>query len=147
MLQGSSLYLDSNVFVYWLEDYPEYTALLEPIFERIEAHRLRAFTSTLTLAEVLVKPHKDRRTELAEQFRGYLCESPVLELCEVSVEILVRAAIIRSASALKLPDAIHVATADMMKCDAFVTNDQRLRAHLGGRCVLLDDYLTDSGRP
>jgi predicted nucleic acid-binding protein len=56
---------------------------------------------------------------------------------------LLKAAGIRAATGLKLPDAIHSATAEVAGCRAVLTNDREMKAKLGDMCFLLDDYLTE----
>ncbi len=55
-LTKSSVYLDTNVFIYALEDFPEYAVPIKIIFETIDQGICTAFTSEFTLSEVLVKP-------------------------------------------------------------------------------------------
>lgn len=57
----------------------------------------------------------------------------------VSREILVEAARIRAGTALKLPDAIHVATARMCGCEVFLTNDTRIKDTWGLEVIQLAD--------
>ena len=58
-IQGSRIYLDTNVFIYALEAYPEYELSLNSLFSAIDSGKLTAVTSELTLAEVLIKPMID----------------------------------------------------------------------------------------
>lgn len=61
--QGERVYLDTNVFIYALEGYPDFVDELNELFESFDAGNLSAVTSELTLAEVLVRPSIDRNTE------------------------------------------------------------------------------------
>ncbi|MCB1441367.1 MAG: PIN domain-containing protein, partial [Nitratireductor sp.] len=80
-------------------------------------------TSELTLAESLVKPMADRDAELAERYFRVLAPQSGIEVREVSREVLILAARIRAEKRVKLPDAIHLATAQATGCDRFVSND------------------------
>ncbi|NJO66954.1 MAG: type II toxin-antitoxin system VapC family toxin [Leptolyngbyaceae cyanobacterium RM1_405_57] len=51
-------------------------------------------------------------------------------------ELLIDAAQVRADTGLKLPDAIHVATAVRSQCTTFLTNDDRLK-NLGSLNVVL----------
>ena len=51
-----SVYLDTNIFIYALEDFREYTVPIRKIFETIEQGIATTFTSEFTLSEALVKP-------------------------------------------------------------------------------------------
>jgi len=85
-------------------------------------------TSELTLAEVLVKPLKDQNPAIQHAYRAFLAPTPVLEVVPISRDILEEAAQWRATTKLKLPDAIHLATALRSKCDSFLTNDGVFRS-------------------
>lgn len=63
-IQGERVYLDTNVFIYAIEGYPDFVDALDEFFGSIEAGELRDFTSELTLAEVLVRPLMDGNLEI-----------------------------------------------------------------------------------
>ena len=98
-------------------------------------------TSELTVAEVLVKPKRDGNAKLEEAYRRFLLPTKSLRNSPVSREILEAAAGIRATSALKLPDAIHWATAMIKHCDSFLTNDDGFKSAAGVRVVMLSDLL------
>ena len=52
--------------------------------------------------------------------------SASLQIIPVSRDILVAAARLRAETNMKLPDAIHAATAQFTGCDQFLTNDARV---------------------
>jgi predicted nucleic acid-binding protein len=58
-LGGASVYLDANVFIYFLEGFAPASDFLGRLFAEIDAGRIRGVTSELTLAELLVKPIRD----------------------------------------------------------------------------------------
>jgi predicted nucleic acid-binding protein len=51
----------------------------------------------------------------------------LLTVGPVTREILIEAARLRGLSRIKLPDAIHAATALQKGCSSFLTNDDRLK--------------------
>ncbi len=120
------LYLDTNIFIYALEGYPVFRAVLTTVFNVLDRGELIAVTSELTLAEVLVKPLLDRHAERQAAYLQVLQPSTSLQIIPVSREILIAAARLRADANLKLPDAIHAATAQLTGCDQFLTNDARL---------------------
>ena len=98
--------------------------MLFRLMQLVEQGAVRAVTSDLTFGELLVKPFAQDQG-LANAYFEILSASSVLELCQVSREIIIDAARLRSIrKGLKLPDAIHIATAEYAGCDAIVTNDQ-----------------------
>lgn len=127
-LKKGSVYLDTNIFIYALEDFPEYTASIKKIFEAIDQGRTIAYTSEFTLAEVLVKPFIVENESLISLYQDIIQDSPVLSVQPVTRQTLVLAARIRaqSTSRISLADAIHLATANILHCHSFLTNDRRL---------------------
>ena len=60
-------------------------------------------------------------------YTGLLQPSDHLAVVPVERPILIEAARQRAALRLRMPDAIHVATAVTAGCDVFLTNDSRLK--------------------
>ena len=122
------VYLDTNIFIYALEGYPVFRAVLATLFEALDRGELTAVTSELTLAEVLVKPLLDHHAERQAAYLQALQPSASLQIVPVSREVLIAAARLRADAHLKLPDAIHAATAQFTGCDQFLTNDAHVSA-------------------
>lgn len=55
----------------------------------------------------------------------------------MSLEILIAAAHLRAEHGLKLPDAIHAATAQLTHCERLLTNDARFKTLSGIEVILL----------
>ena len=121
------IYLDTNVFVYALEGYDQFRLPLTELFATIDQGLLQAVTSELTLAEALVKPLLDRNPEREAVYHRILRSSSHLLVMPVTRDILVTAAHLRAEQGLKLPDAIHAATAQLSGCQQFLTNDSRFK--------------------
>jgi predicted nucleic acid-binding protein len=119
------IYLDTNIFIYALEGYPIFRSVLTTLFNALDRGELTAVTSELTLAEVLVKPLLDHHAERQAAYLQALQPSTSLQIVPVSRDILIAAARLRADANLKLPDAIHAATAQLTGCAQFLTNDAR----------------------
>ena len=91
---------------------------------RFDSGKLRAVTSELTVAEVLVKPLRDGNSQLHVAFERMLQSSGSLTMVPVSRMIWTQAAAVRATSPLKFPDAIHAATAIEQGCTSFLANDR-----------------------
>lgn len=123
---GSRIYLDANVWIYALEGYAAFAAPLAALFARIDAGELIAVTSELTLAEVLVKPFSDLNAALQERYLETVQDRHSLRIVPVTRDILIAAARLRAQHpTLKMPDALHAATALENGVDAFISNDAR----------------------
>lgn len=136
-LTGASLYLDTNVFVYACEGFTDFADSLQELFETVDAGNIRVVTSELTLAELLVKPFMDGDTHRQSIYRDTIRNSELLSVFPISRDILIEAARLRSASSLRLPDAIHIATASSSGCSAFLTNDKRISTIAGIQVIPL----------
>ena len=140
---GRSLYLDTNVVVYAAEGSPLLTSAVQALLLRMDHGELGGVTSELTLSEFLVKPLCEGNHALAEQYRQRLSPGPALTVAPVTRDVLERAAELRAAHpSLKLPDAIHAATALLTACDVFLTNDARFATVPGLRALMLADVKT-----
>ncbi|CEJ15637.1 tRNA(fMet)-specific endonuclease VapC [bacterium YEK0313] len=132
------VYLDANVLIRLMERSEAAAGALDPVWERIEAGRLAAVTSWLSYAEVLVQPLRARDDGLVlgydDLFAGQVLP---LTVSPVTAEVLRTAAHLRARlPALKLTDAIHLATAEAAGCRALLSGDRKLG--LAGNIDLID---------
>lgn len=122
----SRIYLDTNVWIYALEGFESFAQPLAELFARIDDGELAAVTSELTLSEALVKPFQSNQHELERIYLDTLQSSETLTVAPVSREVLTSAARLRAQyPSIKLPDAIHAATALAQDARMFITNDAR----------------------
>jgi predicted nucleic acid-binding protein len=125
---GQRVYLDANIIIYAVEGFALYLDQIRALLTAVNAGEVVAVTSELTLAEVLVKPLKDQQPALQQAYQTFLTPTPELEVVPISLTVLLEAARLRATTKLKLPDAIHLATALHSQCDAFLTNDDLFRS-------------------
>lgn len=135
-----SVYLDSNIFIYLLEMHPTFIDVLTELFLFIDSGQLPAVTSELTLAETLVKPTEENNVDLQRTYQSVLQTSNVLQIISINRVILIEAARLRATNKIKLPDAIHLATAIVNHCQAFITNDLLLKNTNNIRIISLSDF-------
>lgn len=113
-------------------------------FAHIDDQRVEVATSEITLAECLVKPFADKDIFAVETYLSLLGEQPSLPVIPISRPILLSAAQLRAETKLKLPDAIHLATAKWAGCSVFITDDRRIKDGEGGVRVILWDQLRET---
>lgn len=127
MKNGDHVYLDSNIVITMLE----YTAPLNRAQKRfidaLETGQVTGVSSQLTLAECLVKPMRESNEQAIEAVLQFLEDQEYVELLPVSRDILVKAAGLRAVAGTKLPDAIHLASAVVAGCQAFLSDDKGIR--------------------
>ncbi|MGB7160502.1 MAG: PIN domain-containing protein [Tepidisphaeraceae bacterium] len=137
---GSTVYLDTNILIYAVENVAGFGDRVRTIFERIDRAELRGVTSELSLAELLVKPLREKQDAVRSECARLLHAGGPLVVLPISRDILVCSAELRAAHAsLKLPDAIHAATAMLHGCTTFLTNDARFEAVPGLPVLLLSN--------
>ncbi|MSQ71881.1 MAG: PIN domain-containing protein [Betaproteobacteria bacterium] len=120
----SKVFFDTNLFIYLLEDYGELSKRVEAVWQNMTTRKDRLYTSTFTLAEVLVKPQGSRDIPGMNRFERILASAANLIPFD---EKAARAyAAIRQDRSIKPPDAIQLACAASVGMDLFITNDHRL---------------------
>jgi predicted nucleic acid-binding protein len=135
------IYLDTNVFIEAFEGRGRLRDLLQS-FLPMEPVRTpqRLVTSELTLSELLVKPLEMQRDDLINVYDNWMITNPYLEVVPIDRGVLFKAALLRAKNkSLKLPDAIHLTTAQEMNCRYFLTNDDRIKGPHGVEILALDE--------
>ena len=121
----SRIFFDTNLFIYLLEDAGERGKRVEAMVERISERRDHLLTSTLTLAEVLVKPLAAGDLAWADRYEQLL-NTPGVSLLPFDRGSARIYAEVRKDKSIKPPDAIQLSCAASAGCDLFITNDERL---------------------
>lgn len=116
------LYLDTAPVIYVVEQVPDFS---QKILHHIQKPDIELVVSDLTWMECRVKPLAENNETLLADYDKFFSQS-IMEIVELSRRVLERAAHIRSQYNIKTPDAIHLGSAIISKCDIFLTNDRRL---------------------
>lgn len=129
MTEVPRIYLDTNAFIFAVEEQSERSSLLTELFSvSEELDRVALVTSELTLAEVLVKPYRNLDDELISRYDNMIRGSAWLDVQPIGRPIVWYAGVLRSQAGIKLPDAIHLSTAFGSECSHFLTADKALRS-------------------
>ncbi len=134
-LHGRTVGLDTAPLIFYIEQQPDYIALLRPFFADLAQGQLRIVTSTVTLLEVLVHPLRHGDEVLAHQYNDILLSSPHVSTLPVTYATAQEAAELRARHSLKTPDAIQLATAIIHGATVFLTNDRDF-PHISGIQIL-----------
>lgn len=121
----SRIYWDTMLFVYLLENNPEFGGRVQRVLDSMRRREDVLCTSSLTLGEVLVGPYQANAVDVGREIREYfnLPDVEVLGFDADTAEIYAR---IRANNQVSPADAIHLATAAQIRADLFLTNDRRL---------------------
>jgi predicted nucleic acid-binding protein len=134
--------IETAPFIYFVEKNPRYVDLMRTVFARADAGDLRIITSIITLTEVLVLPIERGYEAYQREYRQMLLSTKSIRAEMVNASVAERAAALRAAYRLRTPDALHLATALIHQCDAFLTNDRALQRVSEIRVLVLDSLQT-----
>lgn len=101
-----------------------------------------AVSSSLSLSECLVLPFKQNKKDLVRVYREAISSNQYLTIAPINDNVLISSANVRAKSGLKLPDAIHAATALSYQCTAMLTNDAGFNRVSDIELFLLSDWIT-----
>jgi len=120
----STVFWDTNLFIYLIEDRGNLAAQVIALRERMLHRGDHLYRSCLTLGEVLVRPTESGDERLAGQYAHALSTSATL--LPFGSEAALKYASIRRDRTIRPPDAIQLACAAQANIDLFITNDERL---------------------
>ncbi len=100
-----------------------------------------AFTSTITLTELLAKPYATLDPLPIQRVKQFLLAFPNLRWVATDIEIADFAGRLRAEHRLKTSDAIHAATAIQMGASGFVTNDAIFKRIPDFETLVIDQLL------
>ena len=125
----SRIYWDTMLFIYWLEDHPQFAKRVGTIRTRMEERQDQLITGAFTFGEVLAGIYRKGSADLARESR-LLLEGVVSEVIPFNLETADHYARIRGILGIPPADAIHLASAAQAGADLFLTNDKKLLGKL-----------------
>ena len=135
------LAIETAPFIYYVENHPTYAEKVDAIFEIVETQGINITTSVMTLTETLMKPLQVNDQLLIDAYNDLLTQN--VQLIPITAAIARSAAELRARYNLRTPDALHVATAIDIGCDAFLTNDLGLKRVTELQVLILDEIELD----
>ena len=143
MTDVSPVYRDTNAFRDLVEGDPSTSASMQTLFQVLRRHPGLGATSELTLAEILAPSSQGRKRppHLKRAYMDLLLWGEFLSLKPVSRTVLLETVALRATrvtAKLKLPDAIHLATAIFAGCRLFVSRDHGIPMPEGMQRVEVD---------
>jgi predicted nucleic acid-binding protein len=137
-----TIFLDTAPIIYFIEAHHQFGHLIKEVIELMNENRIQAFTSVLTISEVLLKPVAMGNDELTEKFKTYLKNGQNLTLLPITEIIGETAGLLRGKYPhLKTVDAVQIAAALDAEADAFLTNDKKLSGIKEIKVLVLHDFL------
>lgn len=142
-LKSKTVFLDTAPLIYYIEENRNYSSILNKLFLANSKGEFLFQTSVITLLEVLVHPMRENEHQLVEEYQNILCNSPSIEIIDLTIDIAIKAASLRAKYGLKTPDSIQVATALNASSEFFLTNDIRLKAISEIEILILDELIKE----
>jgi predicted nucleic acid-binding protein len=140
--QINSIFIDTAPVIYYIEAHPQFGPLAKEVVNEFQTGSLNAFSSVITLTEVLPKPIEAKDEKLARKFSEFLKRGKNFNLMEITASIAERAGRLRGYYPdLRTVDAIQIAAAIEAGADAFLTNDIKLKQIKEIKVLVLKDYL------
>ena len=135
----TTLGFDTSPFIYFIERHPTYIDVVREVIRRVDAGMVRGYSSVVTLIEVLTQPKRIGNTALEREYHDLLLHGRHFEMISIDALIAEQAAALRARYALRTPDALQIAAAVHVGCQAFLTNDIALKRVTGPRMLILDE--------
>jgi predicted nucleic acid-binding protein len=79
---------DTGPLIYYIEEHPDHLSTADELFGAFDTGAARGMTSVLTLQEVLVKPLREGREDIARKYRQVLSYSANVRLYDRSTFLL-----------------------------------------------------------
>lgn len=96
-------------------------------------------TSAITITEYLTYPYRQKDLRLVDSFYDFINDIDI-QVINIDGRIAEKAAQIRAEyKFFKTMDSLQLATACIMGCDLFLTNDKQLRQFKEIKCITVDE--------
>ena len=133
---------DTAPVIYFIEEHKDFGKITDEIFKLIKDNfNYHAFSSVITLTEVLTQPLRKSRRDIVEKYRQFLLNSSDFIVYSVDPIIAEKAAELRAQYGIRTPDAIQFAIEIENNATLFVTNDKKLKKIKGIDVLVLEENL------
>jgi predicted nucleic acid-binding protein len=122
----SRIYWDTMLFIYWLEENPDFGRRVDAIWSRMRRRDDQLITGALALGELLAGAYRRGADRQRIQDVRAAFENAVSEVVPFTAEAADLFGQIKGSSKVPSADAIHLACAATAGTDLFLTNDKNL---------------------
>jgi len=133
---------DTAPIIYFIEEHRDYGKITDEIFKLIrDDFDYHAFSSVITLTEVLTEPLRKSKRDIVENYRQFLLNSSNFIIYPIDAIIAEKSAELRAQYGIKTPDAMQFAIGIENNGTLFVTNDKNLKKIKEIEVLVLEEYL------
>lgn len=140
-IQGQRVYIDTNIFVYFLEQHERYFDTVVPFFQLFDDGLSLAYTGDAVVAETLYKPYRLDDVVRVSEFKSFFGNDEFITVLPHTTKVFELAAELSPKRGMKLIDALHYATAVIAGCSFILTNDAGFTSSGEIEVIYLQDLL------
>lgn len=141
-IAGKRVYLDANLFIYFLAKNEHYFPAAAHFLEAAHNRQFFAVTGKAVIAEVMVNPYRVGNPEQIAKFKQFFAQD-FIAVVDHANHLFDTASMYAGTRRLGLMDAFHFATALDAGCEAMISNDQKLIRQIGLDVIGLDDLIAN----
>ncbi len=132
--------IDTPVFIYYIDQTSPRASAATALLRAVEEGRFEGITSVVTMLEVMIRPLRLGRPEIADAYEALLADIPNLAIVDLDAKVARIGAELRATYRLRTPDALQIAACLAHGAEAFITNDRRLRRVTEIDVKVLEDF-------
>lgn len=140
-IHGRRVYIDTNIFVYFLEKHDYYFDLVLPFFQLFNQGLSLAYTGDAVVAETLYKPYQADDLLRVNAFKAFFSDDEFITVLPHTTKIFELTAEIAPKQKMKLIDALHYSTALAAGCQFLLTNDAGFTSNARLEVIQLRDLV------
>lgn len=140
-IQGKRVYIDTNIFVYFLERHERYFDAVVAFFQLFDEGVSLAYTGDAAVAKTLYKPYQVDDVMRVSEFKAFFANDEFLTVLPHTTKVFELAAELSPKHGMKLIDALHYATAALAGCSFILTNDAGFTSKGEIEVIYLQDLL------
>ena len=140
-IAGQRVYIDTNIFIYFLDRHPTYFDAVAALFQAGSQQGFFATTGDIAVAEVMVGPYRQGDPALVARFKRFFEHKNLLTVAAHERSVFDTAAMLSGQKRLKFIDALHVATALSLGCRFLLTDDAGIASVSGPEVIQLGSLL------
>ena len=140
-LRGQRVYVDTNIFIYFLERHEVYFDAVLPFIMLLSDGQAIGYTGDAVVAETLYKPYQVDDAMRVSEFKEFFANDEFITVLPHSTRAFELAAELAPKRGMKLIDALHVATAALAGCKFILTNDRGFTSTKAIEVLRIDELL------
>lgn len=137
MTEFKKVFIDTAPIIYYLQNSETYYSNMKSFWKAYNDYDY--VTSAITITEYLTYPYRQKDLRLVDSFYDFINDIDI-QVINIDGRIAEKAAQIRAEyKFFKTMDSLQLATACIMGCDLFLTNDKQLRQFKEIKCITVDE--------